>query len=193
MKLEEIPVPVYVILGVIVIIVLIVSFLKLRKSKQSVGYFESKLTELKDQGYTVNKHYINKPETVIIGFDENKKTLFAAKVDKQVKFFPFEKIIDCKININGEDIAKSSAANIVGGAILGGGIGALIGASMKTNKSTKLTYTGLSITFDDLTFPKLDICFAEKNEFQCQGSRKGLEEWHGIFKVIIERNSKIAN
>ena len=73
---------------------------------------------------------------------------------------------------------------------MAGGVGALVGSTMKQKTSTKLTSVGLALTIDNLTSPNLNLNFAKGDEYQCVNSKPALEEWHHVFKVIIKRNLK---
>jgi hypothetical protein len=127
---------------------------------------------------------------LLIGLDEEKKEVFITKINEAPKFYLFSEILDCTLNINGQKITKSSATNIIGGAVLAGGVGALVGSTMGQKTHTKLSYVGLILTIDNLTTPNLNLCFAQFNEAYCHQSKPALEEWHHVFKVIIERNMK---
>ena len=184
------PIALYIIGGVIIAIVVLKSVLNSMKKKKQTNYFQTVIDKIKVDGYTISKYFVNLNRDLLIGFDEDKKELFVTKVNEEPKFYSFDKILDCTLNINGQNITKSSASNIVGGAILAGGVGALIGSTMKQKTSTKLTYVGLTLTIDNLSSPNLNLCFAKGDEYQCVNSKPALEEWHHVFKVIVERNLK---
>ncbi|MDA3780562.1 MAG: hypothetical protein PF487_10150, partial [Bacteroidales bacterium] len=100
----------------------------------------------------------------------------------------FNEIIDCEVKINEEVIQKSSASNIISGAIIAGGIGALIGSIISKKQKKDINYVGLVLTVNNIVTPRLNLCFS--SGIMAEAKVDIVSEWHNVFKVIIERNIK---
>ena len=94
------PIFVYVIAGIIIAIVVLKSVLDSMKKKNQTNYFQTVIDKIKSDGYTISKYYVNLNRDLLIGFDEDKKELFVTTVNEEPKFYSFENILYCIVNIN---------------------------------------------------------------------------------------------
>lgn len=177
---------IFFVIAAVVVLIVIVSTKSAKKRK-------NRLDELLKG--VINKHSLNLKKIhksmdnkLLISFDESKKKLVLVNRNDVAITIDFDLIIDCVVNINGETISKSSATNIIGGAILAGGIGALIGSTMKSKSKKEIDYVGLRLTLNNLEHPMVDLCFQQGQYSEVETDN--VIEWHSVFKVIIERNSK---
>ncbi|MEC1697762.1 hypothetical protein [Schinkia azotoformans] len=109
--------------------------------------------------------------------------------------FDFKDIVESSIKENGNTVTRTSKGAIVGGAVLAGGIGAVVGglAGNKTSNEQVKKLT-LSIVVDDLIDPVYDINFINaelpisKNNPLYENIYTDLNKWHKRISVILKRN-----
>jgi len=178
---------VYVVITVIIIASVLV-FIQARNKKNELNNSLNSFCDINN--FNCNKKYINIQDGFLLTYDEVKKKIILIKRNKEPKTIDFNLVLDCVVSIDGETINKSSVTNIIGGAILGGGIGALIGASIKSKKVEKIDNISLVLTINDLSSPKLEIKFPILG-MTSDYDKEEVEEWHNVFKVIIERNKPV--
>ncbi len=174
----------------IVLGVLVIGFLFLMN--KSVNRDEANKNTLQDiietlmtkHNLNLDKHFKSQNNTNFVGFDQSQSKILIATNTKQ-RVVGFKDILDCAISIDGQTIEKSSTSKIVAGEVLAGGVGAVIGATMK-DKDQQINAIGLTVTLNDLTAPTMEIIFDSSNE--AKNYKSQVEEWHGIFKIIMERN-----
>lgn len=130
----------------------------------------------------------------IIGFNEEEKFFIHVEGGDSVKKIPFEKIISSEVVTDGETISKSSVKGAIIGGVVAGGIGAIIGSGVNAKTKEKIKTIDIKLTIDSLTAPVVSIRFytngGDDGIYALKNAMIPLEEWEGIFNVIIERNKK---
>jgi hypothetical protein len=152
------------------------------KAKMQEAIKEFPLTKTKELEYD------------IIGFHEDEKYFVHVVGQAPANKIPFNKIISSEVVTDGETISKSSIKGAVIGGVVAGGIGALIGSGINTKTKEKIKTIDIKLTIDCLTNPVVSIRFytngGDDGVYALKNALIPLEEWEGIFKVIIERNQR---
>jgi len=172
------------------IIVIVFAFLfligyLLNKNKQKNAFEERSIKLLK---YDFSKMCEFKDKT--IGVDE-KKALFVYSVwNNEPIEVPFKAILDCEVLKDNISIGKISTKGAIVGGILAGGVGAMIGSQAGKKLYEEINSLDLKIYVDNIQNPTIKINFFRSfdGKFNLDRSLKLIEDWEGVFKVILIRN-----
>lgn len=160
----------------------------------------SKLKEM--NGYLPTKRLYTFNNESLISIDDKSEKLVITMLDKN-KVFSFKEIIESEIIYDDVTVTKTSRSSQIGGAVVGGlvagGVGAIIGGlSANTKSINKIKKVSLKLMVDSTVNPNHKITLFEnpveldKDDIRILPSLKDAEDWHSIFKVIINRNSSTA-
>ncbi|SNZ09927.1 hypothetical protein SAMN05421503_1422 [Terribacillus aidingensis] len=121
--------------------------------------------------------------------------------------FSADKVLDASFELNGETVSKVSRTQQIGGALIGGviagGVGAIIGGLSSDRRHDELIKKAtLKINTADVEKPVLYVEFLPslipgspqekgfpKNGEVVQAVLKKLEQWEGIFKIAMNKNT----
>lgn len=158
--------------------------------------------QLSEKGFVSSKiERTNSENYYVIALDEtNRQIAFLSRKsihdDFSSKIIKFDDIIEAKIITDNSSVVKTSKGNMVAGAIIGGGIGALVAgvASDKTSYDVmKSAY--LEIVTNDISNPSIKIPFvteweamAYKNSNKLKDAKEKLDYWFRVMTVVDYRN-----
>jgi len=122
----------------------------------------------------------------LIAVSESDEVFYHVASDMELTKIPFSKIISSELKVDDQTVQGVSLKGAAAGAIIAGGIGAVIGAKSKQKKKVKSIV--VDITVNNLMNPNIKLWFYNGHEPELNMSMKSSEKWQSIFKVIIERN-----
>lgn len=113
---------------------------------------------------------------------------------------PFSSIIECQISIDGKTITKTSrgsqAIGMAVGAVVGGGLGVLIGGlTASTSEKKKVKNVSIKLLLNDLSLPSHE--FSLIGVSPATGSEpisialKDAEEWDNILKIVLFQSNEV--
>lgn len=130
-----------------------------------------------------------------IAIDDANSTL-AFIVDGTITFIKFSSIMRCDLVLDSETVSNTErGSQIVGaavGALLAGGVGAIIGGLSGGKRSKKkLSEIALKVVVDDLKNPMylIPIYSEKKARTPTKEELREVDEWHSLLQVIISRRS----
>lgn len=128
-----------------------------------------------------------------IAMDDINSTL-AFVMDGKIIFIKFSSIMRCDLVLDSETVSNTErGSQIVGaavGALLAGGVGAIIGGLSGGKRSKrKLSEIALKVVVDDLRTPMyvIPIYSEKKARTPTKKELREVDEWHSLLQVIISR------
>lgn len=207
-----------------IVSVLAMVFSNTEKAKKDKEDARNRLVEKIKSNFTeaeveVSQQYITPNYSVLVLDEKNKKVSFLDSGEslnlRDMNFFGavtdsieylsrtyyFKDILEVEVIVDGEMITKTSRSSQVGravlGALLAGGVGAIIGGvTGKTSSIKKVKSIQLKIIVNDIKNPILMVDFLNENTVIDRTSEKFTKaneevmHWHSLFKVIIDAVDK---
>ena len=177
----------------IVLGIFIVGFViyTLIQGKQMDRDKEVRLKNISNNGFSTDVNFTVDGNSATICIDEDKERLIWIHNNGSNKVIPFNEIIGFEVLKNGNSVTKISKSGLIAGAIIGGGIGAIIGAN--SNKSTveKITKLDLLLNLESIKDPVFKVNFYNNVEGNfSQRYLEVMEKWEGMMKIIMKRNAE---
>lgn len=204
------------IVAMIIVITLIMALVtsasapQVRESKKELDAKIQKKFEM--ENLDISQQYIS-VYCSVVGIDETKKkicfldsnrntkTTQYRNVEHSAQTFLYSDILESEVIIDGETVTRTSRASQVGGALTGavlaGGVGAIIGGlSGKTSSREMVEKIQLKIIVNDTKKPVKVLTFldesskVDKNDMRFKKAYEQAMHWHSLFKVLIENADK---
>jgi hypothetical protein len=130
------------------------------------------------------------------GIDKDKRKIIICDENLRYSSYPFDKIIDIKVNVDGETVINSSTMKTIGrslvGGVLAGGAGAIIGGLSGSKIATnRVKLLELEFLFNDIENPSIKVIFYDRNstitverEAILKKAKLDIDDWLNFFKVI---------
>lgn len=118
-------------------------------------------------------------------------------IQKTVKIYSFNDIMESEIVVDGNTIVKTSTTSTIGRAVVGGvltgGVGAVIGGvTGKKSHNEMVNNIDLKICVNDSSNPFYKIRFLDteckKGDFLYKTAYQNAERWHGIISTFIKQS-----
>ncbi len=149
--------------------------------------------------FTPTQHFMGADGNSGIAIDETRRKIclirsFGSFTSKRV--LPYQDVIASEIAEDGESITKTMRSSQIGGAVVGavllGGVGALIGGlSGKTKTKNTVKRIELQISLNDTSNPIHNILFlnieTNRDGIVYKSSFQSAQRWHGIVAAVIRQ------
>jgi hypothetical protein len=152
---------------------------------------EVRLKNISNNGFSTDVNFTVDGHSATICIDEDKERIIWVHNNGSNKVIPFKEIIEFEVLKNGNSITKISKSGLITGAIIGGGVGAIIGANSNKNTIEKITRLDLLLNLESIKDPIFKVNFYNNPEGKfSQGYLEVMEKWEGMMKIILKRNAE---
>lgn len=147
---------------------------------------------LNKNGFKVSKYVTNDnyPHIFSIFIDlNNRKWSYYDYTKKISKIYKFEDLLDYEIVENGQSIIQGKTANTLIGGLLGGGLGALAGASGSRRIDNVCNKLEIKLIINDVTIPSIQLVLLDNETDKASAKYKARYdkaiEFEAVLKIIM--------
>ena len=182
-----------VIVGIVVVVIVCgVIFLGIPENKKREEASHNHWAILNKNGFKVSKYVTNDdyPHVFSIFIDlKNKKWSYYDYSKKISKIYKFADLLDYEIVENGQSIIQGKAASTIIGGVLGGGLGALAGASGSRRIDNVCNKLEIKLIVNDVTMPSIQLVLldkeTDKNSVKYQACYDKAIQFEAVLKIIM--------
>lgn len=184
-------------IGCLILIVLLYAVkLERQKKKNQEARINNRLVGQAD--FTASRKIYGCDLRSGIAIDEARKKICLLRQDGNIaraRTFSYKDIISSEISQDGSTITKVSRSSQAGSALVGavllGGVGAVIGGlSAKKTSTEKISHVSLRIIINYINNPLHEVTFlnseSDKNGHSYQSAMKEARFWNGLIDVLIK-------
>lgn len=205
---------IFIFIVLVVISILGVVYIRSMESlEESMARLNEKIKEKFDEeGLNISQQYLsvhysvlgldeNNQKVCFLDSNENSKMVTVDNIKYTTKTFLYKDILESEIIIDGETVSKTSRSSQIGGvvvgAVLAGGVGAIIGGlSGKTASKEKVEKIQLKVIVNDTKKPVRILTFLDEPSTIDRKNDKFIKandqvmHLHSLFKVLIDKADK---
>ncbi|MCH5152267.1 MAG: SHOCT domain-containing protein [Clostridiales bacterium] len=182
-----------VIVGIVVVVIVCsVIFWGIPENKRQKEASHNHWEILNKNGFKVSKYVTNDdyPHVFSIFIDlKNKKWSYYDYSKKISKIYKFEDLLDYEIVEDGQSIVQGKTASTIIGGVLGGGLGALAGASGSRRIDNVCNKLEIKLNVNNVTMPSIQLVLLDKETAKGSAKYKSCYdkaiEFEAILKIIM--------